>query len=314
MKTIRRNSIGFDIWPGFVDALSALLLVILFTLMVFILAQFYLSDALQNREQSLTSLEETFQKLSDMLGLEKRKSADLRKHVDQLHGEQGRLLTLLSDETASKTQSMLKFESTQAQLQQLNDQLQRLNKVLNASETTGKHQQIEIEGLQAKLKLALEEKVKELAAYRSEFFGKLRKTLGSREDIRVVGDRFVVQSEVLFGLGSEKLGEEGEKRLAKLALALKEISQKIPNDIPWVLRVDGHTDVLPIKLSGVKFKSNWELSIARALSVVKFLINQGIPSAHLAAAGFSEFHPIDAGTSPENLARNRRIELKLDQR
>jgi chemotaxis protein MotB len=314
LRTLRKERTGLDIWPGFVDALSALLLVVLFTLMVFILAQFYLSDALQNREHSLASLEETFKKLSGLLVFEKKKSAALRKNTDHLQAERGRLLTLLSKETSSKIHATSKLDAMQVQLQELNAQLQRLNQVLNASETTGKHQQIEIEGLQEKLKFALEEKVKELSAYRSEFFGKLKQTLGSREDIRIVGDRFVVQSEVLFRLGSEKLGEEGENRLTTLAVALKEISQKIPSDIPWVLRVDGHTDVLPIKLSGAKFKNNWELSIARALSVVKFLISQGISSSHLAAAGFAEFHPIDRGTSPENLARNRRIELKLDQR
>jgi chemotaxis protein MotB len=148
-----------------------------------------------------------------------------------------------------------------------------------------------------------------IGAYRSEFFGKLIKAIGDRSDIRIVGDRFVFQSEVLFELASADLGEEGKKQLNSLATALREISEKIPANINWILRVDGHTDRLPIKS---KYPSNWELSSARAISVVKYLISQGIPPERLVAAGFGEFQVLE--DDPKGQARNRRIEFKLDQR
>jgi chemotaxis protein MotB len=159
---------------------------------------------------------------------------------------------------------------------------------------------------------ALAGKVQELQRYRSEFFGRLRDILGTRPGVTIVGDRFVFQSEVLFGSGSADLGSDGQQQLAQLARTLLDVSKQIPKDVNWILRVDGHTDNQPI--STPQFRSNWELSTARAIAVVKFLISQGIPPERLAAAGFGEFQPLEPGDNPVARARNRRIELKLDQR
>jgi chemotaxis protein MotB len=163
-----------------------------------------------------------------------------------------------------------------------------------------------------RLNAALASKVQDLARYRSEFFGRLRKVLGDRRDIQIVGDRFVFQSEVLFASGSDSLAEGGKVQLAHLATTLKEIAEGIPDDINWVLRVDGHTDRVPI--STARFPSNWELSTARAISVVKYLISQGIPPHRFAATGFGEFQPLDERDDEIAYRRNRRIEMKLDQR
>ena len=198
------------------------------------------------------------------------------------------------------------------QMAELRKQVARLNTALQASKAASTAQKAEIVNLGKRLNAALASKVQELARYRSEFFGRLRQVLGNRRDIRVVGDRFVFQSEVLFGSGSAEIGEKGKRQLTQLAQTLKSISAKIPKDLDWVLRVDGHTDRVPIKTAA--FPSNWELSMARAISVVKFLISQGIPARNLAAAGFGEFRPLDARTDEIAYRRNRRIELKLDQR
>ena len=154
--------------------------------------------------------------------------------------------------------------------------------------------------------------MEELSRYRSEFFGRLREVLGDRKDIQIVGDRFVFQSEVLFTSGSAELETGGKLRLAELADTLLEISLKIPPEIPWILRVDGHTDTVPIHTA--QFPSNWELSSARAISVIQFLMEQGIPAGRLAAAGFGQFQPLDDGFDETANRRNRRIELKLTER
>ena len=169
-----------------------------------------------------------------------------------------------------------------------------------------------IADLGKRLNVALARKVEELSRYRSEFFGRLREILGDRRDIRVVGDRFVFQSEVLFDSGSDQIGLGGQDQLAQLAAALLEIASSIPPELHWVLRVDGHTDVVPISTG--RFPSNWELSTARAVSVVKFLIGQGVPPERLAATGFGEFQPLDSRADEIGHRRNRRIELKLTER
>ncbi len=199
-----------------------------------------------------------------------------------------------------------------SQIAALRQQLASLQQVLDASEARGKKQQVQIADLGRRLNLALAEKVQELKRYRSEFFGRLHELLGDRADIRVVGDRFVFQSELLFVSGSAALEDGGVGQLAQLARTLKEISAKIPKDIDWVLRVDGHTDRRPI--SNAEFPSNWELSTARAISVVRYLASQGIPPSRLAATGFGEFQPIDQAITPAAYRKNRRIELKLTQR
>jgi len=194
----------------------------------------------------------------------------------------------------------------------LRDQLSRIAAALDVSEAKVKEQQGQIVELGKRLNLALVNKVEQLARYRSEFFGRLREILGDRPDIRVVGDRFVFQSEVLFAPGSAELSDDAKKQLAPVIATLKEVSAKIPPDINWILRVDGHTDRRPI--SNPQFPSNWELSTARAISVVRFAIDEGIPAARLSAAGFAEKQPIDPRNVEDAYRRNRRIELKLTER
>lgn len=198
------------------------------------------------------------------------------------------------------------------QLEALRQELARLAETLDASDALSEAQRAQIADLGQRMNRALAGKVQELQRYRSEFFGRLRDILGTRPGIRVVGDRFVFQSEVLFSSGSAELGADGQRQLAQLARTLLSISQDIPEEVDWILRIDGHTDDVPI--STAEFPSNWELSVARALSVVRFLTSQGIPPERLAAAGFGEYQPLEPGTSQDARSRNRRIELKFDQR
>jgi chemotaxis protein MotB len=164
------------------------------------------------------------------------------------------------------------------------------------------------------LNVALAQRVQELSRYRSDFFGRLREILGDRPDIRIVGDRFVFQSEVFFQTGSDQIGADGLEELDKLAEAIVELNQEIPQDIPWVLRIDGHTDKRPITNPDGRFRSNWDLSAARAISVVQHLIAQGVPADRLVAAGFGENQPIEEGDTEDAFGKNRRIELKLTER
>jgi chemotaxis protein MotB len=198
------------------------------------------------------------------------------------------------------------------QIGAMREQLLALQEAILAAEAKDKEAQVVIENLGARLNLALAQRVEELAGYRSEFFGRLRQLLGDRPDVRVVGDRFVFQSEVLFGAGADQLGDAGKAELAKFAQTLITIANTIPREIPWVLRVDGHTDVRPIATA--RFPSNWELSTARAVSVVKYLVEQGVPVTRLAATGFGEYQPLDVGNDEIAYRRNRRIELKLTER
>ena len=198
------------------------------------------------------------------------------------------------------------------QIRTLKSQLNFISMALEKSEILAKKRRVKIANLGKRLNAALASKVQELSRYRSEFFGELRKVLGSESGIQIVGDRFVFQSEVLFGRGSDQLGRPGKIQIQQLSKTLKGIMVKIPPQIDWVLRVDGHTDQIPIKTS--RFPSNWELSTARAISVVKFLIDQGIPATNLAATGFGEFQPINPGKTEKDRRQNRRIELKLTQR
>ena len=485
---------GLDIWPGFVDALATLLIIIIFTLMIFVVAQFYLTDALSGRDRALERLQREIVRLGEMLSLERDESDSLRRSLNEisaelqatlssrdrlseevrglelslgdmeqeaqrlrdevlrladdaealrelrdrllketeglrgerdalvertttLEQEQARLSeeaaallrerdrlaaaadalkrerdkiseqaaalererdtlagtadtlqrerdqlsgtaeslrterdalaraaevlrrerkelseTVASLETdrdsvrrradasaAEVTRKSSELEKARRSLELLNrqvaalrEQLASLQEVLDAQEAKNKDQQVKIEDLTQRLNVALAVKVKKLEQYRSEFFGRLREVLGSRADIQIVGDRFVFQSEVLFETASANLGDEGKKQMATLAATLTDISTKIPQDIDWILRVDGHTDKRPI--FNLQFRSNWELSAGRAISVVNFLISQGIPPNRLAATGFGQFQPIDPGENEEALRKNRRIELKFDQR
>ncbi len=431
MATARgRTRRYLDIWPGYVDVLSTLLMVIIFTLMVFVMGQFFLGQVLSRRDKALAELNQHAAELADMLALEKTTNTDLRTSISQLSGElqqanatgdklqqqlaatrtdrdqlaaaladlktrsaataaakaeadakledayktisadQQKVQTLLGDiavleslrddlkqqlaaSTAQSTslqqqlsqsqsqsaglkqqldaalaqvaslkeqlgtstqqisESGLQIDLLNRQLLALRDELGKLTVALDASEAKAKADEVQVFDLGKRLNEALASKVEELARYRSEFFGKLREVLGNRPDVQIVGDRFIFQSEVLFATGSAEIGEDGKRQLAAFADTLKSIVPHIPTDIDWLLRVDGHTDKQPY--TGV-YGGNWELSTARAIAVVKFLIEQGIPPNRLVAAGFGEFRPLVDGETQEDYRRNRRIELKLDQR
>jgi chemotaxis protein MotB len=243
---------------------------------------------------------------------EQQRAAQLEQEVARLTEENERTVTALSEQESISKESQLRVELLNRQLLALRQQLSRLAVALEASEAKAAEQEVQIVDLGRRLNAALASKVEELARYRSEFFGRLREVLGDRTDIQIVGDRFVFQSEVLFETGSAQIGPDGQAQLAQFAETLLEIAAKIPPEINWILRVDGHTDRRPINTP--QFKSNWELSTARAISVVRFLESQGVPPQRLVAAGFGEFQPLVEGSSEADYRRNRRIELKLDQR
>jgi len=205
---------------------------------------------------------------------------------------------------------LAQVEVLNQQIAQLRRQLGALQEALEVSEKKDKDAQSRLTDLGQRLNVALAQRVQELSRFRSDFFGRLRDILGNRPDIRIVGDRFVLQSEVFFDTGQSVLKPEGRNELDKIATALLELNRQIPQDIAWALRVDGHTDVRPI--SGGR--TNWDLSAARAIAVVQYLIAKGMPPQRLVAAGFGEFQPIDPGTTEEAYSRNRRIELKLTER
>lgn len=240
----------------------------------------------------------------------------LRDELEREITEKDRLLSetegSLQEQERVSEQARAQAALLRRQLDALRQEMARLADALDAAEKLNKEQKAQISDLGRKLNRALATKVQELQKYRSEFFGRLRDVLGERANIRIEGDRFVFQSEVLFPTASDELQARGKRQLAQLADTLLDIAKEIPDDIDWILRVDGHTDRRPIRTP--KFESNWELSTARAISVVNFLIEQGVPPQRLAAAGFGEFQPLDEGESLPALAKNRRIELKFDQR
>jgi chemotaxis protein MotB len=323
-RRARRSSI--DIWPGFVDALAQLLIVIIFMLLVFTAGQFFLSDALSGRDKALKQLQQQVSELSNLLSLERGTNArletrlraslaersDLQRQLGALRARAAQAEQALAAETQTSTAAKAQVEQLTAAVAALREQLAQIANALEISQAKVKSQEMQIADLGKKLNLALANKVQELARYRSEFFGKLRQIIGKRPDIRIVGDRFVFQSEVLFKTGSADLGDAAKKQLDPIIAALKQIAPQIPKDIRWVLRVDGHTDRTPIKTP--QFPSNWELSTERAISVVRYMIAQGIPRDRLVAAGFADTQPIDPGNTPEAYRRNRRIELRLTTR
>lgn len=336
----RRGERGIDYWPGFVDALSTFLLAIIFMLSVFMLAQFFLSREIAGKDNVMTRLNQQIAELSDLLQLERGQRQGLQENLSAISATLGtteqdrRRLQALADQAqgqagaaSSRAQALegevtLQRQAAQAALAQvelLNQQIAALRRqfaaienALQASEARDRDAQTRISDLGRRLNLALAQRVQELSRYRSEFFGRLREILAERPDIRVVGDRFVFGSEVFFASSQAVLEPGGRAELDKLAEALTQVARDIPADIPWVLRVDGHTDARPI--GGGRFASNWDLSAARAIAVVQYLVSKGIPPQRLVAAGFGEFQPIEQGDSPEALARNRRIELRLTDR
>jgi chemotaxis protein MotB len=338
----RRSDSGMNYWPGFVDALSTLILGIIFLLTVFVVVQFYLQQEVAGKDTALDRLKSQIAQLTSLLSMEKTGKAGVEDQLAQLRNtlavaqsdrdkfkglyegagagvsaakdKVGALTTQLEGEKKLSARALAQVEVLNQQISAMRRQLAALEEALNASEKKDKEAQNQISDLGQRLNLALAERVKELSRYRSDFFGKLREILGNRPDMRIVGDRFVLQSEVFFDSGKADLKPAGDAELGKVAEALIELEGKIPTDIPWVLRVDGHTDVRPISAAAANFKSNWDLSAARAIAVVKYLIARGVSPQRLVAAGFGEFQPIDAATTEEAYRRNRRIEFKLTER
>lgn len=420
----KRAQRGFNVWPGYVDALSALLMVVIFLVLIFSVTQFLLSQILSGQESELADLHRQLQELTTELGLEKEqnrhltanvtelslmvntltdtketlenRTADLaaraerdeteilqqllligslqedvdalrklrqeledrvghmamalqssQNTVGQLRDRSKALEARLADESertllaqrtieekkiriqalsalvgeqkqalAEERQLSASARAQMAQLKQaiatLKARLEMVSRALDLAQSDNAEQKTEIKDLGKRLNLALAQKVSDLEAYRSEFFGRLKTVLGDNPLIRIEGDRFVFQAELLFASGSAELGAEGVHHLSRLATTLKALSIKIPPEIDWILRIDGHTDRVPVT-SG-RFASNWELSTARAVSVVRFLSSQGVPQKHMAAAGFSKFHPLDPADTSEAYRKNRRIEIKLTSR
>jgi chemotaxis protein MotB len=379
MFQLTRRTRTIDIWPGFVDALASVLIVFIFMLLVFVLAQFYATWELAGREATISRLERSIDELARTLSLERDRSAGLESRLSQaelqlratlaerdalsgrLRSSEQRLdltkaeleeakrtvaadretiearladIARLQQDIAALRELRAKLEADVAQrdtalaegreltaraesrvaeltrqIQALREQLAAVSSALDLEQAKVKRQQVEIADLGKRLNLALARRVQELNRYRSEFFGRLREALGERQDIRIVGDRFVFQSEVLFASASAELGPAGEENIRRVARALKEVSAKIPRDLDWVLRIDGHTDRRPIHTR--EFPSNWELSTARALSIVRLLIAEGVPPQRLIAAGFGEYRPIAPGNTAEAWQKNRRIEIRF---
>ncbi|MCJ9673879.1 MULTISPECIES: peptidoglycan -binding protein [unclassified Neorhizobium] len=337
----RRRERGVDYWPGFVDALSTLLLAIMFLLTVFVLAQFLLSREITGRDEVLNRLNSQIAELTELLALEKGNNQDVEDQLANLQSslataeaDRSRLQQLLSQGTGNSSAANARIGDLTNQLNQeqqlsaraasqvelLNQQIAALRaqiaaveQALQASEAKDASSQAQISDLGRRLNVALAQRVQELNRYRSDFFGRLREILSDRENIRIVGDRFVFQSEVLFPVGGNELDPAGRVEMDKLAAALLDLAKEIPAEINWVLRVDGHTDNSPLTGTG-RYRDNWELSSARATSVVKYLISKGVPANRLVAAGFGEFQPLAQGDTPDARSQNRRIELKLTER
>ena len=376
-----RRSENFT-WPGFVDALASLLMVIIFVLMVFVLIQANLVYRVSGQDATLGEMRQQLASLSELLNIERRASADLAADLAQLQiqldsseTERGALtqqLALVQAALGTRTSELTALTTKQAEteaalnaardalderlralqmvegqlaltearnrtqqqkmqdleaqttaskaevaqmtlvLAGLRQRIEELSALLAEKDQQAKDDQIAIANLGKSLNNALASRVQELQQFRSEFFGRLRDVLKGRDDLQIVGDRFVFQSEVLFAPGQADIAATGQQQLSQLAVALADIAAKIPDDINWVLQVDGHTDNLPVRAG--RYADNWDLSTERALSVVRFLVSQGVPAARLAATGYGEFQPLTSGDTTEDRRLNRRIELKITQR
>ena len=376
-----RRSENFT-WPGFVDALATLLMVIIFVLMVFVLIQANLAYRVSGQDATLGEMRQQLASLSELLNIERRASADLAADLAQLQiqletsetdrstlaaqlaavqatlGTRNNELTALNakqaeteaaltaardalderlralqmvegqlaltearNRTQQQTMRDLEAETTASKaevaqmtlvLAGLRQRIEELTALLAEKDRQAEEDKVAIANLGRSLNNALASRVQELQQFRSEFFGRLRDVLKGRDDVQIVGDRFVFQSEVLFAPGQADIGPTGQSQLAQLAVALADIAAKIPDDINWVLQVDGHTDNLPVRAG--RYTDNWDLSTERALSVVRFLVMQGVPAERLAATGYGEFQPLASGDTAADRRLNRRIELKITQR
>ena len=316
---LHRRRQGIDIWPGFVDALTSLIMVMIFLLLLFAIGQFVLSDALSFKDRTLENLRAQITQLTQKVGGVEEARASLESRLataaaslDSSNQERETLRSSLNEQVSRVNAMTAEIQAMDSMKLQQQSQVVDLTKRLDQAALDLQTRDAKLLDLDKQLKVVLASQLSELEKYRSEFFGKLKESLGQREDIKIVGDRFVLPSDVLFTSGSADLGTDAQDRLKKLVATVRDVSQKIPEKIHWVLRVDGHTDRVPIVTD--RFPSNWELSTARAVSIVKYMITQGIPADHLSANGFGQYQPVDAKDSPEAYAKNRRIEFQLTNR
>ncbi|MDR1476491.1 MAG: peptidoglycan-binding protein [Holosporales bacterium] len=312
-----KNHEQLDIWPGFVDALSTVLLVFIFVLVGFISAQIYLSGLLFDKDSSLADARSKLSEVRALLASEKSKSTKLESENSEFLKKIVELQESINTLRAMFDQEELLLKREREGNVTLADKIDKLTIQLNDVLAALAAEHKSAEEKERALALIKKENIKlselsKMSLYRSEFFDKLRDIVRDKKGIRISGDRFIFQSELLFDSASDELSDEGKRQVSDIASIIKEIGDKIPSQINWILRVDGHTDKRPI--AGSKFASNWELSSARAISVVKYLIECQLAPGHLVAAGFGENQPISSGNSPEALAKNRRIEFKLDER
>jgi chemotaxis protein MotB len=334
------SSENANAWPGYVDVLSTLLLVVTFLMSLFMIAQYFAAQEAGSKDSALKKLTRQISELTSMLSLEKGKAKSAEDELsalqatlsalkdensklsgyglgadDKVKAADARIAGLTADLEAQKTvsnEALAKVDLLNQQLLALRRQIAALNEALGASEKKADDSDKTIKDLGQRLNAALAREVQELQRYRSDFFGRLRDALKDRKDIRVVGDRFVFESEVLFPSGAATLTPEGLQAMDQMATAIAELDKQIPKEIDWAVQIDGHTDARPI--SSAQFPSNWELSTARASSVVKYMISRGVPANRLVAAGYGEFRPIETGSTDDALQKNRRIELKLTNR
>ena len=336
----RRAGRALNYWPGFVDALSTMLLVIIFLLSVFMLAQFFLAREVTGKDTALTKLNRQVEELTSLLALERankqaaqtslaaltvtlesaqKERARLQGMIDTSNaqaagagGQAAAMQSALDQEKQISARAASQIDILNQQIAALRRQLAAIEEALSASEGKDKEAQAKIADLGSRLNVALAQKVQELARYRSDFFGRLREILGDKPGIKVAGDRFVFQSEVLFESGQAAINPAGHAELDQLAAAIITLEREIPPEIAWVLRVDGHTDQRPIK--STQYPSNWDLSAARAIAVVQYLAGRGVDPHRLVAAVFGEYQPVEPGDTDEAMRKNRRIELKLTER
>ncbi|MGB4876252.1 MAG: peptidoglycan -binding protein [Candidatus Competibacter sp.] len=337
----RRDPISeFNIWPAFTDALSGLVMVLVFLITVFVITEVLIGRDILGKDNAIGQLQRIVNHLEGVAGDAEKETERLRGQVRGLEstvGDRDTLLAQLRDELAAvqAARELLNADKTKAEqsltgaqeqaallgarAERLATEMERLNRALaaNQQELTQRDavivaQKGRIEALDTALKKKLLERVEELEKYASEFFGRLREVFANNPDIKVVGDRFVFQSEVLFASGEATLSASGSGDLDKFAMVYQQLAARLPPDLPVIIEVQGHTDRAPIR--GGRFPSNWELSTARAQQVVNYLIQQGVPPQRLAAVGMGEYHPIDPADSPDAYRRNRRIELKITSR
>ena len=345
----RKNFTQVNIWPGFVDAITTLLLVFVFLLAVFMISQTFLTQSISGKDAALQRLQKldadldknilknkklseliaTLNQQIEILNLEKTNlktdledkdnlnkkyqlnTKDLERKIANLFEELGIEKLNLKSEKQTSTKLNLEISELNTTIQKLNSKLSELDEALSLSLVDVETKNTQIENLKVKLDVALKEKIGELAEYRSEFFGRLKEILKNQKEINIVGDRFVLQSEILFMSGSAEIGKMGKERLYEISNLLKDITKKIPSKINWIIQVEGHTDNVPI--SNNEFPSNWELSVARAIAVARIMIDNGIEPNRINVAGYGEFRPLVDNQNKDNRKKNRRIELKLTQ-